>query len=121
MCRLLTGHGVPPRRAPNGEDGEAQADRRRREGAGDDDATGVAQLAAGRVADGGDQLCDRVGSGEPGSEAGLEAPADRERAERRTEHRGGIHQRRQLVSGGWLASGQKAVDRLIQAFGRRAR
>jgi hypothetical protein len=121
MRRLLAGQGVTPHCAPNGEDGEAQADGRRRDGAGDDDATGVAQLAAGRVTDGGYQLGDRVGRREARGESSLEAAADRQRAKRRAEHRGGVDQRRQLRPGGGLASGQKAVDCLIQAFGRRAR
>jgi hypothetical protein len=37
------------------------------------------------------------------------------------QHRGGIDQRRQLRPDGGLASGQKSIDGLIQAFGRRAR
>jgi hypothetical protein len=37
------------------------------------------------------------------------------------QHRGGIDQRRQLRPDGWVASGQKSIDGLIKAFGRRAR
>jgi hypothetical protein len=37
------------------------------------------------------------------------------------QHRSSVDQRRQLRPNGGLASGQKTIDGLIQAFGRRAR
>ena len=79
------------------------------------------QLAARSVGQGGHDLGDRPRGRESRRQARLEAHAGGERSERVAQHRGSVDQRRQLRPDGGLASGQEAIDGLIQAFGRRAR
>jgi len=106
--------------ASQGQHGDSDPDGGRRYGAGDEDPPRVTKLAPGRIADRRDKLLECPVPGQPGPQAGLEARACRERAERRADGRGGVDQRRQLRSNGWMASGQESIDGLIQAFGRRA-
>lgn len=120
MRRLVAGCRVAPRHAAHGEDGDPDSDRGRRDSAGEQDPSRVPQLAPGRVADGRDEVLKRPVARQPRGEASLETRSGRKRAERRTHGQGSIDQRRQLRPNGGLASGQKAIDGLIQAFGRRA-
>jgi hypothetical protein len=117
---MMAGDGMASRDASNRQHGDADP-HRRRERPGDEDPAGVAQLSAGRIAQGRHQVGEGAGRGQPRGEPCLEAAARRKRPERRAQRRGGIDQRRQLRPGGGLASGQEAIDGLIQAFGRRAR
>jgi hypothetical protein len=119
--RLLAGCGMPSSDAPHGEEGHADPDRGRRDGAGEEDAARVTELAAGGVPDCRDQVADRPVARQPRGETGLEARAGGERGERRAYQRGGVDQRRQLRPDGELPSGQEPIDRLIQAFCGRAR
>lgn len=120
MRRLVVAGRVTTRAAPQGEEGDAQTDRCRRDGAGDKDSAGMPQLAARHVADRSHQVSDRAVGGQSRREAGLEARPDGQRAKRGPHDRGSVDQRRQLRPHGKLASGQKAVDGLIEAFGGRA-
>jgi hypothetical protein len=119
MRRLLVGR-VPASTPSQGEEGDPQADRRGRDGAGDEDPSGVSQLASRRVTDRRHQVAHGAVAGQPRRETGFEARPGRQRAKRGAHHRGGINQRRQLWPHGELASGQEAIDGLIEAFGGRA-
>jgi hypothetical protein len=120
MRRLMASRGVAACPAAHGEDRDPDADRGRRDGAGDEDPPRVAKLAQGGIADRRDKVLERSMPGQPGCEARLETGSGGERTERRADGRGGIDQRRQLRPDGWMASGQESIDGLIQAFGRRA-
>lgn len=80
----------------------------------------MAKLAAGRIADGSHQVPDRTVARKSRSEAGLESRSGRQRPESRAHDGGCVDQRRQLWPHGELASGQQAIDGLIEAFGGRA-
>jgi hypothetical protein len=120
MRRLVAGSGVATRHAAHGEERDTDADRGRRDSAGNEDPPRVAQLAPGRIPDRRDNALERPVPGQPEGEPSLETGPGREGAERRADGRGGVDQRRQLRPNGWVASGQESIDGLIQAFGRRA-
>jgi hypothetical protein len=81
----MAGRCVAARPASQGQDGDSDADRRGRDGAGDEDPARVPKLAPGRIADRRDKVLERTVPGQPGPEAGLEARAGRERPERRAD------------------------------------
>ncbi len=80
----------------------------------------MTQLVARRVADRRDEVRKCPLARQARGEARLEPRSGRERSERGPHDRGSVDERRQLRPNGGIASGQKAVDGLIQAFGRRA-
>ena len=81
----------------------------------------MAKLAAGRIANGSHQVPDRAVARKSRREARLESRSGRKRPERRAHHGGCVDKRRQLWPHGEVASGQQAIERLIEAFGGRAR
>ena len=120
MRRLLVSRRVASRTPAEREKGDPYSDRGRRDGTGDEDPARVPQLAARRIADGSHEVPDRAVARQSRSEAGLEAGARRQGAKRGTDDRRSVNQRRQLWPHGELASGQEAIDGLIEAFGGRA-
>jgi hypothetical protein len=120
MRRLVARRGVAACHAPHGEDGDPDAERGGRYGAGEEDPSRVAQLTAGRVADRRDEVLKRPVARQSRGEASLETRASGERAERRSHRGSSIDQGHQVRPNGGMASGQKAIDGLIQAFGRGA-
>jgi hypothetical protein len=80
--RLLAGGGMPSRDAPHGEEGDANADRGRRDGASEQDPARVTELAARGLPDGRDQVPDRPVARQTRGETGLEARAGGERTQR---------------------------------------